>query len=301
MEKFEFSYVAEGAGRRLDVFIVEKFGSKYSRTFVKKLIDAGRVLVNGGAENAHYHLKPGDAVAVEVPDAEAVKLEPENISVEIVYEDEDVVVVNKQAGLVVHPAPGNYSGTLVNALLYHCRSLSGVGGELRPGVVHRLDKDTTGLIVAAKTDTAHRSLAAQFKAKTAGRTYIALVKGIVELDNGIIDLPIGRHFMERQKMGVEFSEGRESRTHYSVLRRFKDFTMLELRLETGRTHQIRVHMAHLGYPVIGDKTYGSGKGLGRQALHAKKLAFVHPRTKKAMEFDTDIPADMAAVIARGRL
>jgi len=302
MESHEFTAEASQAGQRIDVFLVHSFKNAHSRTFLKRILDSDGVLVDGKPVKAHYIIRGGESVKIEIPDPEVTLPEPQDIPLNIVYEDQDVIVINKQAGLVVHPAPGNRAGTLVNALLFHCKDLSGVGGEIRPGIVHRIDKDTTGLLVCAKNDNAHKFLAKQFKDKEAGRIYIALVKGVVQLDNGIIDMPIGRHSVDRQKMDVEFADGRDAVTIYKVLERYKDFTMLELTLRTGRTHQIRVHLNHIGYPILGDKSYGYPlKGMNRQALHAKTLAFIHPRTKKKMEFDSKLPDDMMKIIEKGEI
>jgi 23S rRNA pseudouridine1911/1915/1917 synthase len=217
---------------------------------------------------------------------------PEGIPLDIVYEDEDLLVVNKPPGMVVHPAPGNYSGTLVNALLHHCKNLSGIGGVLRPGIVHRIDKGTSGLLVVAKNDGAHKGLAKQFKERSIARTYIALVRGALELDRGTIELPIGRSRRDRKKMGVAFLKSKNAVTGYRVLRRFADATEVELKLSTGRTHQIRVHMAYIGHPISGDEKYGTRSALGRPALHAKTIGFIHPKTGIYMQFDSDIPRDM---------
>lgn len=301
MKKYDIIVDKKSDGKRLDIFLADRFKKKHSRSFIKKLIDENKILVNNKKVKAHHPVNGMDNISIEIPEAQPITVKPEKIDLDIVYEDGDLVVVNKPAGLVVHPAPGNYSGTLVNALLYHCKDLSGIGGSLRPGIVHRLDKDTSGLIVVAKSDLAHRSLSKQFKTRRIKRIYIALVKGIVQLDNGIIELPIGRHALDRKKMDVKFTDSREAVTQYKVLKRFKDFTMLELKLRTGRTHQIRVHMAHIGHPLAGDTAYGSAKGLARQALHAKTLGFTHPRTKEVMEFDSNIPLDIQEVIERGRL
>ncbi len=301
MQRYSFPVDKKNADKRLDIFLVDSLKKRHSRSFIKKLIDKGLVVVNKNKTKVHHLVNFGEEVTIEVPSPEPLCLKPEKIELDILYEDSDLIVLHKPPGLVVHPAPGNYSGTLVNGLLYHCKDFSGIGGDLRPGIVHRLDKDTSGVIVVAKSDAAHKSLSEQFKKRTIRRIYIALVKGVVQLDNGIIELPIGRHPLDRKKMGVKFVESKEASTQYKVLKRFKDFTMLELKLGTGRTHQIRVHMSHLGHPLIGDKTYGSSKGLARQALHAKTLGFVHPATEKYMEFDSKIPEDMQGVIERGRL
>jgi 23S rRNA pseudouridine1911/1915/1917 synthase len=301
VEKFEFEVTPEASGTRLDVFLVDNLKHGYSRTLIRKYIDDGRVLVNGQPAKASHEVVCDEVITIDMPPPDDMKLEPENIPLDIVFEDKDLIVVNKQAGLVVHPAPGNYTGTLVNALLYHCKDLSGIGGVMRPGIVHRLDKDTSGLIVAAKNDVSHRELSEQFKDKKASRVYVALVKGVMEFDNDMINLPIGRHHMHREKMDVDFSGGRDASTVYHVLGRYKDFTVCELVLGTGRTHQIRVHLAHIGYPVLGDRTYGYSNGIARQALHAKRLSFVHPATKKRVEFDTELPDDMREVIERGHI
>ncbi|NQT22948.1 MAG: RluA family pseudouridine synthase [Candidatus Omnitrophica bacterium] len=301
MQRYNISVDKKRAGKRLDVFLVDKFKERMSRTFIKRLIDKGRVLVNEKAVKVHYLVNDGDRIVVDIPDPEPVNIKPEKIDLDILYEDADIIVVNKPVGLVVHPGAGNPNGTLVNGLLYHCKGLSGIGGVLRPGIVHRLDKDTSGIIVAAKNDISHRFLSEQFKNRTIKRVYIALVKGDVQLDNGIVELPLGRHSQDRKKIGIQFADGKEAATHYRVLGRFEGFTMLELKLETGRTHQIRVHMAHIGHPLVGDKLYGSAKGLSRQALHAKMLGFVHPQTKQFMEFDSEIPADMQGLFKKKKV
>jgi 23S rRNA pseudouridine1911/1915/1917 synthase len=287
--------------RRLDICLVERLKENYSRSYVKKLIDSGNVRVNDLSVKAHYSIRPGDKIRIEIPEPEELSVRPEKMGLDILYEDSDVIVINKPAGLVMHPAPGHFSGTLVNGLLEHCKDLSGIGGVLRPGIVHRIDKDTSGVIVVAKNDNAHRFISQQFRKKSIKRVYIALVRGIVQLDNGIIELPIGRSLFNRKKMGVNFSENKQACTQYKVLKRFSDFTMLEVVLKTGRTHQIRVHMAHIGHPIIGDKLYGSSKGMARQALHAKILGFLHPVTKQYMEFDSPLPRDMQEVIDRGKI
>ena len=301
MQNFNFTVKKEGDKKRLDAYLVEAFKKEYSRSFLKKLINSDKVSINGKARKAHYLVREGEVVDITLPDPQKLELKPEKIDLDILYEDPDLIVINKPPGLVAHPAPGHYSGTLVNGILYHCGDLSGIGGVLRPGIVHRLDKDTSGVMVVAKSDFAQRALSSQFKKRTVEKIYIALVNGLVQLDNDIINMPISRHTRDRKKMAVNFSSSKEATTIYKVLKRFKDFTMLEIKLTTGRTHQIRVHMAHVGHSVLGDKTYGSGKGLGRQALHAKSLGFTHPRTKKYVQFDTEIPKDMQEVIDRGVL
>ena len=289
----------EDKGKRLDKFITEKMRERFSRAFLQRLVKDGHILVDGNRQNNHYDISPGESVEIEIPAPTEWHAKPEKIALDIVYEDDQLVVVNKAAEMVVHPAPGNYSGTLVNALLAHCKNLSGIGGVIKPGIVHRLDKGTSGLLVVAKTDQAHRFLAKQFKDKTAKRVYIAVVKGVVQLDNGIIDAPIGRDRRDRFKMAIDFEseKAREATTRYHVLKRFKDSTIIELTLGTGRTHQVRVHMAHIEHPVLGDIRYGTLSGLKRPMLHAKTIGFMHPTKKKFMEFTSDLPKDMKKVIA----
>ncbi|MBN2452781.1 MAG: RluA family pseudouridine synthase [Candidatus Omnitrophica bacterium] len=298
-EIFRIEVAAGDSGKRLDKFAAEKMHDKFSRAFLQRLIRDGNVLVDGEPRKNHYEIRSGERVEIELPAPSEFDVMAEKIPLDIVYEDDQLLVVNKSSDMVVHPAPGNYSGTLVNALLAHCKDLSGVGGVKKPGIVHRLDKGTSGLLVVAKTDQAHRFLAKQFKAKTARRVYIAVVKGVVQYDNGIIDAPIGRDRRDRMKMAVDFESesAREATTRYHVLKRFKDATVIELTLGTGRTHQVRVHMAHLGHPVLGDARYGTASGLKRPMLHAKTIGFIHPVTKKFMEFSSELPADMKKLIA----
>ncbi len=276
-------------GERLDVFAAAATGQ--SRSFVQKRIEEGCVLVNGKASKANVKLKSGDSVSVLLPPPRVTELKPENIPVDIVYEDRDIAVVNKEKGMVVHPAPGNESGTLVNALLYRLKDLSGIGGELRPGIVHRIDKLTSGLVVVAKNDAAHRALAEQMKLHSASRSYLALVEGNFKEDSGVVNAPIGRHKTDRKRMAVT-ENGREAVTHWRVLERYGAFTLLAITLETGRTHQIRVHMAYLKHPVAGDTVYGPDKpklGLNGQALHAAKLTLCHPSTKETLTFYAPLP------------
>ena len=301
MEKgfFEFKVGQEDKGKRLDKFLVENLSDEFSRSFIQKMIDGLNVLVDGGEAKRHHEVRPGELVTVAIPEAREPSIRPEKISLDIVYEDDCLLVVNKPADMVTHPAPGNYTGTLANALMAHCENLSGIGGVMKPGIVHRLDKGTSGLLVVAKTDEAHRSLAKQFKDKTTKRVYIAVVKGIVQLDNGVIELPIGRHRRDRKKMAVDFagSETKAAVTRYKALKRFKDFTLLELTLGTGRTHQIRVHMAYIDHPLLGDDKYGTHSSvIDRPALHAKTIGFIHPVTKKYIEFTSDLPKDMKRLI-----
>jgi 23S rRNA pseudouridine1911/1915/1917 synthase len=298
-EHFRIEVEASDSGKRLDKFLADTLSEKFSRAFLQKLIAKGDVLVNGRSAKSHHKVNAGEKVEVRIPEARLAAIKAEDIPLDIIYEDDHLLVVNKSADMVVHPAPGNYGGTLVNALLWHCRNLSGIGGELKPGIVHRIDKGTSGLLVVAKDDASHRGLANQFKNKTMKRVYVALVKGVVELDNGIIELPIGRHGRDRKKMAVKFEDSKEALTQYKVLKRFKDFTMVELVLGTGRTHQIRVHMAYMGHPLLGDETYGSAGPISRPALHAKTLGFTHPATKEYMEFTSGLPDDMKEVISKG--
>lgn len=263
-----------------------------SRSAAQKLLADGLVSVNGRQCGKSYRLKSGDNVHAVLPEPEPLEAIAENIPLDIVYEDNDVIVVNKPKGMVVHPAVGNYDGTLVNALLYHCGdSLSGINGVMRPGIVHRIDKDTSGLLLVAKNDNAHRSLAAQIKAHSVNRIYEAVVCGVLKDNTGTIDAPIGRHPVERKRMAVTEKNSKNAVTHYTVIKRFERYTYVRLKLETGRTHQIRVHMAHIGHPVAGDTVYGHKKEklLDGQCVHARIIGFVHPTTDKYMEFTSELP------------
>jgi 23S rRNA pseudouridine1911/1915/1917 synthase len=281
----------EGAGKRLDVFLAEQV-DELTRSYIQKLITERMATVNSQPVRANCRLKPGDLVSLEVPEPEALEVVAEPIALDIYYEDSDVVVVNKPRGMVVHPAAGNYSGTLVNALLYHCRDLSGINGVMRPGIVHRLDKDTSGLIVAAKNDVAHVALSQQFKDRQVNRRYLALVHGRVREKAGEVDAPIGRDPRDRQRMAVVQKNGKEAVTTYKVLGRYKGYTYLGLKLRTGRTHQIRVHMSFIGHPVVGDPKYGPSRAhfnLDGQFLHAELLGFNHPRSGLYLEFKAPLP------------
>lgn len=287
------NYVVDDAnsGQRLDVFLAEQ-DCGLTRSRIQKLISDEMVRVNGSVLRPSYKVRPGDNVSVRVPPLREVKIQAENIPLDVYYEDKDVIVINKPRGLVVHPAEGNWNGTLVNALLYHCGDLSGINGELRPGIVHRLDKDTSGLLIAAKNDTAHLGLAEQLKKHDVVRRYLALVHGQIKADRGKIDAPIGRHPVDRKKMAVVERNSKEAVTHYLVLERERNYSLVDLKLETGRTHQIRVHMAYIKHPVVGDNRYGPAKphfGLEGQFLHAYKLGFVHPRTGEYLEFNAPLP------------
>ncbi|MBO5516306.1 MAG: RluA family pseudouridine synthase [Schwartzia sp.] len=295
----EFS--AERDGERLDVFLARMAiqGDPLSRSRIQKLITDGNVTVDGKPAKASLRLAAGAVVAVELPEPEATDIAPENIPLDILYEDEDVIVVNKARGMVVHPAAGVSSGTLVNALLAHCKDLSGINGALRPGIVHRLDKDTSGVMIAAKNDTAHRSLAEQIQEKTAKRVYWAILTGNIREEEGVIHGAIGRNPKDRQKMTVVRENGKDATTNFRVLERFGAYTLAECRLMTGRTHQIRVHMAYIGHPVLGDPKYGAKKcpfSIEGQALHSKTLMFTHPRTGEKMEFEAPLPEDMQIIL-----
>lgn len=288
-------------GIRLDVGVTEVMGK--SRSCVQGIIAQEYVRVNGLAKKANYKVRQGDLIEVTIPAPRESTAEPENIPLEILYEDEDVLVVNKPQGMVVHPAPGAWKGTMVNALLYHCHNLSGINGVLRPGIVHRIDKDTSGILVVAKNDVAHEGLAAQLKAHTMERKYLALVHGVVLEPSGTVDAPIGRDPSDRKRMAVVMHHSKSAVTHYTVLERFRELSFLEVRLETGRTHQIRVHMLYVKHPVLGDPVYGPKRnlyGLKGQMLHAAHLGFEHPRSRTWMKFDAPVPKVFAALLEKLR-
>lgn len=291
-EEFCFVVRTEEMGQRIDRVIAD-FDGGLSRSFIQNLIVAHHVFVNGKSVSKSYKAIPGDTVVVQLPEPEPLDVQPENIPLDIRFEDEAVLVVNKPQGMVVHPAPGHSSGTLVNALLYHCgESLSGINGVLRPGIVHRIDKDTSGLLMVAKNDAAHVSLAGQIQDHSFKREYFAVAHGRFKETAGIVDAPIGRHPQERKKMAVVFQNSKPAVTHYQVLEQFDQFAFLRLRLETGRTHQIRVHMAYLGHPLAGDPVYGPKNGvkqLNGQCLHAGLLGFVHPTQNRYMEITSELP------------
>ena len=281
------------ASQRIDKFLSEKM-ENISRSAAQKLLDDGNVRVNFTVVSKNYKLKAGDRVVVTVPEPKSLEAKPEDIPLDIRYEDSDLLVVNKPKGMVVHPAAGNFDGTLVNALLYHCKgSLSGIGGVVRPGIVHRIDKDTSGLLIVAKNDMAHVSLAEQIKAHSFTRQYQSVVYGHFKADEGTVDAPIGRHPTDRKKMTVTTKNSKNAVTHYKVIEEFKDFTHLALKLETGRTHQIRVHMSYIGHPVAGDGVYGPKKVieyLQGQCLHAGLIGFRHPRTREYIEIESELPS-----------
>jgi 23S rRNA pseudouridine1911/1915/1917 synthase len=310
----EFYYEPGQGVERLDRFLARVL-PQLSRSQLKKLIEHQQIVVDGAAIKAGLRLRGGEKIQVDIPPAEPVATCAEDLPLEVLYEDSDLIVINKAAGMVVHPACGHSGGTLVNALLFHCQDLSGVGGELRPGIVHRLDKDTSGVMVATKNDTTHNHLAAQFKEHSVKRRYVALVHGQLQIASGIVDRPIGRHPIQRKKMTSKGRVGRRAVTHWQVLRRYDldRLSLLELRLETGRTHQIRVHFSELNLPLVGDPLYGnrtranaindqqirqSVQGFSRQALHARLLGFIHPRSGEYMEFSSPLPDDFAELLAQ---
>ncbi|EEQ61872.1 pseudouridine synthase, RluA family [Clostridiales bacterium 1_7_47FAA] len=278
---------------RIDRYLAETC-PELSRSYIQKLLKSGQVLVNGRLIKASYVVTADDHIEVDVPEAVEPEIEAEPMDLDILYEDQDIILVNKPKGMVVHPAAGHYSHTLVNGLMYHCKNqLSGINGVMRPGIVHRIDMDTTGVLIVCKNDMAHNSIAAQLKEHSITRRYQAIVHGVIKEDEGTVDAPIGRHQTERKKMCINYNNGRNAVTHYQVLRRFEQYTYVECRLETGRTHQIRVHMASLHHPLLGDKVYGPAKcpvpGLTGQTLHAGVLGIVHPRTGEYMEFTAPLP------------
>lgn len=286
----------DDAGKRLDVWLTTKL-SKLSRTYISKLIEDGSIVINGKTEKPGYKLRADDDIYVRIQKPKPLEITPEKIELNIIYEDNDIIVINKPRGMVVHPAAGNYSGTLVNALLEHCKdSLSDINGVIRPGIVHRIDKDTSGVIVVAKNNDAHSKLSALLKKHDIQRVYLAVAEGVIREDSGKVDAPIGRHPVDRKKMSVNLKNGRNAVTHFKVMERFKDTTLIKARLETGRTHQIRVHMSYIGHPLVGDTVYGKAKSkysIDGQALHAMLLGFIHPTTGEYMEFTAEPPDDFA--------
>ena len=288
--------IEEFAGERIDKAL-SQMEESWSRSQISNWLDEERILVNGAAVKAKYKVKQGDVIEVTVPEVEDLEIVPEDLNLEIVYEDADVLVVNKPRGMVVHPAPGHTSGTLVNGLMHHCKDLSGINGVARPGIVHRIDKDTSGLLMVAKNDVAHESLVNQLVEKSVTRKYTALVHGHIAHEKGTIDAPIGRDQKDRQKQAV-VDKGKHAVTHFQVIERFGEFTLVECRLETGRTHQIRVHMNYIGFPLAGDPKYGPRKTIdfGGQVLHAGVLGFIHPVTKEYLEFESPLPEDFKQLI-----
>lgn len=302
MEELQWTITEQEKNERIDK-VITSFNEDWSRSQVQQWVKNGHLTVNGVQVKSNYKMQLHDQIVLTIPDPEVLEVVPEKMDLDIVYEDEDVVVVNKPRGMVVHPAPGHYSGTLVNGLMYHCKDLSGINGVIRPGIVHRIDKDTSGLLMVAKNDRAHESLVEQLKAKTTKRIYKAIVHGVIAHDNGTIDAPIGRDKQDRQSMTVTDENGRDAVTHFNVLERFTNFTFVQCQLETGRTHQIRVHLKYIGYPLAGDPKYGPKKTLDieGQALHAEVLGFTHPRTGEQLEFQAPIPDDMEQVLKQIRV
>ena len=292
MKQF-FTVTGEGEASRLDAFLSAQLDG-LSRSHIQKILKGGGVLVNGRPEKSSYRVAPGDQVELEVPEPEEPEILAEEMDLDILYEDRDIILINKPKGMVVHPAAGHYSGTLVNGLMAHCREdLSGINGVLRPGIVHRIDMDTTGVLIACKNDFAHAGIAQQLKVHSITRKYYAIVHGVIREEEGTVNAPIGRHPTDRKKMSINTKNGREAVTHYRVLQRFEKFTYVECQLETGRTHQIRVHMASIHHPLLGDTVYGPAKcpvsGLQGQTLHAGVLGFIHPRAGEYMEFSAPLP------------
>lgn len=303
MDSKNYLFLAENSnGERIDVFLAKKI-TDLSRSHIQKLITEGNVQVNNRNIKANYKLQSDDSIEIVIPEAKPVDIIAESIALDILYEDADVIVINKPRGMVVHPAAGNYSGTLVNALLDHCDDLSGINGQVRPGIVHRLDKDTSGVMVAAKNDEAHIKLAQQIKERSASRQYLAIVHGNVKEEHGVVHAPIGRHPTDRKKMAVVFSNSKEAVTNFEVVERFGQYTLIACKLLTGRTHQIRVHMTYIGHPVVGDPKYGIGKqpfSINGQALHSAQLKFTHPATNREMLFSAPLPADMQKILTQLR-
>ena len=281
---------------RLDKVLAEKLD--FSRKRIKDLLDNDHVLVNNKIMKASYKVCVGDEIEVSIPELDSTEVLPEPIDLDIVYEDHDIIVINKPKGMVVHPAPGHYSGTLVNALLYHCKDLSGINGVMRPGIVHRIDKDTSGLLVVAKNDVAHESLSQQLQDKTCHREYVAIVHNPFTHEHGTIHAPIGRDEKDRQKMAVTANNSKDAITHFTVLENFKKFAYIKCQLETGRTHQIRVHMSAIGHPLVGDTLYGSdfSDSITRQALHSYKISFIHPISHQIVSFTSELPDDIKSSI-----
>lgn len=283
--------IVKEAGVRLDAYITNNI-EELSRSMVQKLIKSGNILVNNEIEKESYKVQEKDIIIVKLPKPEESNLKKQNIPLDIIYEDKDILVVNKPKGMVVHPGNGNPDGTLVNAVMAHCEdSLSGIGGEIRPGIVHRIDKDTSGLLVIAKNDKAHINLSEQIKNREVKKIYVALVRGVISENEATIKMPIGRSTKDRKKMAVD-KNGKEAITHFKVLNRYNKYTFIQVKIDTGRTHQIRVHMSHIGYPVVGDVVYSNGKndfGIEGQMLHAKELEFKHPRTEEEMHFEAPLP------------
>ena len=301
MEKTLFKVDEKSEGTRIDKYLSDMLEEK-SRSFIQELIKKEKVVVNNKIPKSNYKVKAFDNIELEVPEPEILKVDAEDIPLNILYEDNDVIVVNKEQGMVVHPAPGNYNGTLVNALLFHCKDLSGINGIIRPGIVHRIDKDTSGILVVAKNDEAHNKLSEQLKNHSMKREYYALIEGRLKNDSGTINKPIGRNKKDRLKMGI-VEDGKLAVTHYEVLERYNGYTLIKCILETGRTLQIRVHMSSIGFPLVGDPLYGFKRQkfkLDGQMLHAKTLGFIHPETNEYMEFNSELPKYFINIIDKLR-
>lgn len=301
MDKTVFIVEEKDKGTRIDKYLSDAIEGK-SRSFIQGLIEKDSIKVNGKSPKSNYKLRTLDEIEVILPEPEVLKVDAEDIPIDILYEDDDVVVVNKRQGMVVHPAPGNYNGTLVNALLYHCKNLSSINGVIRPGIVHRIDKDTSGVLVIAKNDEAHSFLSEQLKDHSMKREYYALIEGRLKNDSGTIDKPLARSKKDRLKIAI-VEDGKRAVTHYEVIERYNGYTLIKCILETGRTHQIRVHMASIGFPLVGDPVYGFKRQkfkLEGQALHAKTLGFIHPTTKEYMEFTTELPEYFEALLNKLR-
>lgn len=297
MNQYLYEVQENEAGLRIDKYLSELINNM-SRSFIQQIMDEGNVKVNNKIVKSNYKIRIKDSILVNIPEPEPLRVEPENIPLDILYEDNDVIVVNKPQGMVVHPAVGNYTGTMVNALLAHCRDLSGINGVIRPGIVHRIDKDTSGVLVVAKNDYAHNSLSQQLKDHSMNRIYVALAEGSIKQQEGIVDAPLGRHPSDRLKFAV-VKQGKNAVTHYKVLENFNSATLIQCKLETGRTHQIRVHMAYIGHPLLGDPLYGFKRqrfNLQGQMLHAKTLGFIHPTQNKYMEFESKLPEHFEKIL-----
>ena len=301
-EEFKAEYTPGEELLRIDRFLGSRL-EQVSRSYLQKLVKEGAVLVNGKPVKSSYKVENGDWIRLEIPDAVEPEIEAEEMDLDILYEDSDIILINKPKGMVVHPAAGHYSGTLVNGLMAHCKDeLSGINGVMRPGIVHRIDMDTTGVLIVCKNDKAHNAIAEQLKVHSITRKYYAIVHGVLKEDTGTVNAPIGRHPVDRKKMSINEENGKEAVTHYRVLRRFRRFTFVECQLETGRTHQIRVHMASIGHPLLGDQVYGPAKvpfsGLQGQTLHAGVLGIIHPSTGEYMEFTAPLPDYFEAVLKK---
>lgn len=304
-KKVEFIIGEENAGERIDKYLSEEL-EEYSRSYIQNLITAGNIAVNEKViTKANHKLTGSEHIVIMIPELKEQEIEPENIPLDIIFEDEDIIVINKPKGMVVHPAAGHYSGTLVNALMYHCReNLSGINGELRPGIVHRIDMNTTGVLVVCKNDYSHRKIAEQLSVHSITRKYEAICYNAFREECGTVDAPIGRNPVDRKKMAVDKKNGRRAVTHYRVLKNFKNFAHIECQLETGRTHQIRVHMSSIGHPLLGDDVYTSAKSpyrLEGQTLHARVLGFIHPRTNEYVEFEAPLPEYFRKILANYEL